>query len=268
MTGARISILLSHERSGSHLLGEYFGTLKNVAMIDEVCNPAAMRPLESPMSFFRFRHDAIQKDAKLLLEPTRERHEAFVMSFLRHLSGLRAGKNIVVDIKYGHVHNFELYWWPVFERPFLMQFCQRHDIGVVHLYRENVVEATVSAMIADERKVWHSWEAAAPKTADRTFRIPVRTAVRRARQLQRQNEWFGECTGGLRRLTVTYEALSRELGHAGPLDESLQAFAGGTAARVFEPRHRKVTRPLPDAVENYAELKDACGAAGLGGHLA
>jgi hypothetical protein len=267
MSETGITLLLSHERSGSHLLGEYFGSLQNVAMLDEVCNPFAVQPQKSPMSFYRFRHEAIGKDAGILMQPTRERHDTFVASYFEHLKGLRPSRNVVVDIKYGHVHNFELFWWPVFERPFLMQFCEQRGIGIVHLFRENIVEATASALIADQRKVWHSWEEAAAKTADQTFRLPVQTLVWRAKNLQRQIDWFKECTATVRRVTVTYEALARELGSGGELDESLENFVGGHRIAAFRPRHQKVTRPLADIVENFSDLKQACEAAGLGGYL-
>lgn len=267
MTNTRTTILLSHERSGSHLLGEFLGSLGNVAMFDEVCNPDAVVPANSPMSFFRFRYEAIQRDATLLLEPSRKGHEAFVTGFFRHLHALRRNKSIAVDIKYGHVHNFELYWWPVFERPFLMKVCEDHDIGVVHLFRQNVVEAAASAMIADARRVWHSWEAAAPKTADRTFTLSAQAVMRRAKQLERQILWYTSALSDARKLTVTYEQLARELGQGGMLDTEIAEFAGGILAGAFQPRHQKVTRPLPEVIENYAEVKAACEAAGLGRHL-
>lgn len=259
----RISILLSHERSGSHFMGEFLGSLGGVAMFDEVCNPDAVKPLKSPMSFYRFKYDAIQKDANLLLEPTREKHEAFVRAFFQYLLSLKSGKSIVVDIKYGHVQNFEWCWWPILERPFLLKFCEEEDIGIVHLFRENVVDATASAMIADKRKAWHSWEAAAEATADRTFSLPVQRLVRQAKLLERQTRWFKDWIGKARKIAVTYEQLAAELGSGGALDSTLADFAGGTKGAAFASRHQKVTRPLPEVVENYAEVQQACVAAGL-----
>ena len=264
---ATITILLSHERSGSHFLGEFLSSLSNVAMFDEVCNPDAVKPLVSPSSFFRFRHEAITNDASLLLEPTREKHRDFVLGYFQHLLALKSPRNIVVDIKYGHVQNFEWCWWPILEQPFLMRLCETEAIGILHLYRENVVEATASAMIADRRNVWHSWEKAAAKTADRTFDLPIQNLIRRSKLLERQTSLFKGWIRAARNTSVTYERIAADLGRGGALDSALAAFVGGMPDAAFTPRHQKITRPLPEVVENYAELKAACEAAGLGAHL-
>src|ERR1700749_239959 len=127
-------------------------------MFDEVCNPDALKPTRAPESFFRFRHDAITRNPSLLLEPSAQSHRDFVIAYFNHLQLLAAPARVAVDVKYGHVHNFESWWWSLLERPALLAICEATGIGVIHLYRENVVEATVSSMIANRRKIWHSWQ--------------------------------------------------------------------------------------------------------------
>ena len=51
-----ITILLSHERSGSHLLSELLDLFKGVSSVGEVCNARAV-PVEDEESFHRFRRD-------------------------------------------------------------------------------------------------------------------------------------------------------------------------------------------------------------------
>src|SRR6185503_13749538 len=128
-----LTILLCHERSGSHLLGEFLGSLDGVRMFDEVCNAGAVQPKSAPESFHRFRHDAIMGDPNLLLDPTPARHLQFIRAYFAHLKTLDAFPNIAVDIKYGHVVNFEGWWWPITPRPRLFTFCAEDDIGVIHL---------------------------------------------------------------------------------------------------------------------------------------
>ena len=98
--------------------------------------------------------------------------------------------DIVVDIKYGHVHNFEWWWCPPLVRPFLFFFCQERDIGIIHLYRENVVEATVSSLIADRRRIWHSWQVKPDSDMKAKHQLAAYDVVRRAKMLQRQTEIF------------------------------------------------------------------------------
>jgi hypothetical protein len=261
---ANTFILLSHERSGSHLAGEFLGSYAHFRMIDEVCNPDAVKPEKFPESFYRYKYDSIVEDPKLLLEPTRDRHVAFVESFFRHLQELKAPNDICIDIKYGHLLNFELWWCPPLERPFLLKFCESNQIGIIHLFRENVVEATVSSMIADRRKVWHSWEDAAVTTVGNAYPLPVHEVVRRAKLLQQQIQLQRQWIQGAPNLELTYERISVEMGQGGALDTKLDEFLGSHPKKVFQPRHKKLTPPMAEAVENFAELKQACETAGLG----
>jgi len=261
------TILLCHERSGSHLLGEFLGSLNGVRMFDEVCNARSVLPHSAPESFHRFRYDAIIQDPKLLLDPTPERHLQFIRAYFAHLKTLDRFPNIAVDIKYGHIVNFEGWWWPITPRPRLFTFCEQDDIGVIHLFRENSVQAVASGRIADQRSLWHSWENGAEEAQAGTYTLAIPGLVRRALDLETEKSWFKRWLGKVRHIEVTYERVSLELGRGGELDETIAKFAGGVRTRPFSPRHKKVTRPLKDIVENFAELKAACDAAGLGRFL-
>ena len=260
---ANLFILLSHERSGSHFVGEYLASLSDFKVFDEVCNPDAVKPEHCLESFYRFKYDTIVKDPRFLLNPTRARHSEFVAAYLNHLLALRAPHHVVVDIKYGHVQNFEWWWWPMLERPALLNICEANGIGIIHLFRENVIEATVSAMIADRRKIWHSWEVKS-ETAPQTYRLPVQEIIRRAKLLEEGTQWFKEWTGKNNRIRLTYERASAELGLNGELDAELTKFLGRGPRAPFRPRVQKLTPPLHEIVENFDELKGACEKAGWG----
>ncbi len=261
---ANAFILLSHERSGSHFVGEFLRTLADFRIFDEVCNPDALKPAKAAESFYRYKYDAIVRDPKYLLEPTVEAHRDFVTSYFEHLLSLSAPRNIVADIKYGHVQNFEYWWWPILERPMLMKICESAKIGIVHLYRENVVEATVSAMVADKRKVWHSWQTHGDASAVGPYALPVKEVVRKARLLQRQTAWFKDWTKKNSTLELTYEGVAADLGKGGPLENEVAAFLNTKPNKAFKPRVQKLTPPLRDVVENFEELKQACENAGFG----
>lgn len=265
----KTTILLSHERSGSHFLGEFIARLRNVEMIDEVGNPQAMVPGEAGPSFFGFKHDYLLKNPNLLLRPTRDRQANFVAEYFEFLkSGRSIKQSIVVDIKYGHVQLFERHWWPIFERPFLFQVAEERGIQILHLYRRNVVEATASSMIADARGIWHSWQTRDETSLPKSFTLAPAHLVQKARLLEFQNRWFqATFIGNCERMTLTYEQLSAELGVDKNLGKEIARFVGGTLGEAYAPRHEKVTPPLWDIVENYQELRDACIAAGLGKYV-
>ena len=265
----KLTILLSHERSGSHFLGEFIARLRNVEMLDEVGNPHAMVPGESPPSFFGFKHEYLLKNPDLMLRPTRDRQAAFVSDYFDHLTGLRPTKQgVVVDIKYGHVQLFEKNWWPIFERPFLFNVAEECGVRILHLYRSNVVEATASSMIADARGVWHSWQKKDDATLPKTFTLDPKHLTQKARLLEFQIRWFqATFIGNCERMTVTYEQLVAELGVEKSLGKDIARFVGGATGDAYEPRHQKVTPPLYEVIENYQEVRAACIDAGLGKYV-
>ena len=258
-----LTILLCHERSGSHLLGEFLGSLDGVRMFDEVCNARSVQPRSAPESFHRFRYDAIISDPNILLDPTAERHLQFIRAYFAHLAKLASFSNVAVDIKYGHVINFEGWWWPITPRPRLLTYCEGDGISVIHLFRENSVQAIASGQIANQRSLWHSWEKGAEEAQARSYTLAIPELIRRVQDLETEKSWFKRWLGKVRHLELTYERVSRELGSGGELDDTIAKFVGGVRTRPFAPRHKKVTRPLEDIVENFAELKSACDAAGL-----
>ncbi len=259
----RTFLLISHERSGSHLAGDFVNSLAGFRMVDEICNPDAVRPGKHVESLHRFKYDYLIGDPTFMLAPTRPGHAAFVAAFFAHLAKLRSPNDVVVDIKYGHVHNFEWWWCPPLVRPFLFGFCQENDTGIVHLYRENVIEATVSGMIADKRKIWHSWQVKPETDTEAKFNLSVREVIRRAKLLQRQTQLFKGWTSGTRKIEITYEEISAHLGKGGETDANLTAFLGSKLRNEFQPRHQKVTRPVAEIVENFDELRTACAKDGL-----
>jgi len=236
-------------------------------MIDEVCNVRSMPPHSTPESFHRFKYETMNVDPGFMLEPTADSHREFVRAYLARLAQLSSPRNAVVDIKYGHVFNFEAWWWPMTARPYLLEFCESNDIGVIHLFRENVVEAIASGLIANQRSIWHAWEEGADRLAGRRYVLPVQELVTRARNLEVQKTWFRRWMLGVRHFELSYERLAAELGRGGELDATLASLVGGAQLRPFTPRHRKITEPLRDVVENYEELRSACDRAGLGSFL-
>lgn len=261
---AKTYILLSHERSGSHLAGEFIGAHANVRMIDEVCNPGAVRPAKHRESFQRFRYDYVLADPNYMLEPSHQAHTVFVGAFFEHLRQLRSPNDIAVDIKYGHVQNFESWWCPVLERPFLFGFCESHDVGIIHLFRRNVIAATVSSMIADKRGIWHSWQVNANTDGNQKYALPVREIMRKAKMLQQQTKLYRDWSAANHKIEIAYEEMSGKLGQGGEIDKRVNGFLESQLKDAFRPRHEKLTKPMQQIVENFDELKEAAAADGLG----
>ena len=241
----RTFLLISHERSGSHLAGDFLGALAGFRVVDEVANPDALRPSKHAESLHRFKYDYLIRDPAFMLEPTRKGHTEFVAAFFDHLVKLKAPNDIVVDIKYGHVHNFEWWWCPPLIRPFLFVFCQERDIGIVHLYRENVIAATVSSLIADRRRIWHSWQVKSDSDMRAKHQLPAYDVVRRARSCSSARPRSSRTGWAPTARSRSPMRRSRRIWAKArkPMRRS-PAFLGAGLKKEFQTRHQKVTLPF------------------------
>lgn len=259
---ADLTILLAHERSGSHLLGEVISSFGNVWVFDEVCNADAIRPDRDPASFHRFRRDWLNANAEAPagFEP----QIRFVDDYFAHLAGLGGGRPTVVQIKYGHIHHFEAMWWPIFRQPFLFGHLERRDIGLIHLWREDVARAAISDQVAKARRLWKVVEGGVDPETLAPVTLDAAAVVEDARLLARQQACIsGEWIGGARVYEVTYEGLVEDLAQGSSFAD-LAAFVGVQAPlRPGRIRQRRTLPSIANGVANFEEVRGACIEAGL-----
>lgn len=261
-------ILISHERSGSHLVAEAMHAFGLIQRVDEVCNIGAVSPLNSALSFHRFQYDWAQENRDEFLMQKFEDRRKFVDAYFNFLADKFPKADVLVDIKYGHFHNFDPFWHPVFSTPMLFEVLKAPGFKTIHLSRRNVVEAAVSGEVADVRGVWHSWQEGAAAKQEQTHQLDVGRVVKRAKLLKMQNRWISEeWLSGVDAKSVQYESFVDSLnGDRKELDD-LATFLSKTADPEWLPTLKKLGKPLRETVENYDELARACDAAGLGEFL-
>jgi hypothetical protein len=265
-----LNLLLSHERSGSHFVGEFLASHPNVRMFDEVCNPLAVPANERPESMYGHLHAYLQSHPELLLDMNFGRKYAWAKDYFEHLQAIAGTEHVVVDIKYGHMHAFEQHWWQSAERPLLLHLCQWEGIGVVHLYRENIVEACISMQVAEQSKVWHSWqpEHETGSSQRKAEKVHIDTAKLLAMchsfRLERQlvERWLP----GTRHHTLTYEEAQGGLTGRKP-GIALAQFVGARGYQSTAALYGRVSRSLPQMIENYDDVVIVCECAGLGRYL-
>jgi hypothetical protein len=151
-----LTLLISHDRSGSHYLGSFIRALPYHRMIDEVCNEQAVDPVSNPLSFFGFRHRRATETPDYALRRNPNVVCALLDEYFAFVVAESQGSRVVVDIKYGHVHNFEIAWWPFFRRPYLFEYAQSRRLRMIHLSRWNSLETVISGELAESRRIWHA----------------------------------------------------------------------------------------------------------------
>jgi LPS sulfotransferase NodH len=249
----RLVIMLSHERSGSHFVADMLKSSAKLVSVDEVCNFNAVDPYKSKLSFFRFRHECQQKNPEFAYRPDYDNLTAFCDSYFAHLLSSTKVERVLVDIKYGHVHNFEIGWWPSESRPFLARYLESRNVRIVHLVRRDPVAATVSNFVAKQTGVWHRHSKTA-HTQFGKFSVPTQKIVHEALALQRENDNFFGWLSTNRCSRVAYEDFGSESRRTDTMN-ALFAFLDLALQSAYPTSLVKVTPPLEDVVENYEDLQ-------------
>jgi hypothetical protein len=252
-----LAILVSHDRSGSHFLGSFIKALPGNRMVDEVCNEDALDPATNPMSFLGYRHNR----ALEVPDYGRRRNPKVVSQLLdeyfRFVAEQFPGENVTVDIKYGHVHNFEAAWWPIFRRPFLFEYARRNKIRIVHLSRWNTLETVISSLVAESRKLWHAIGDKPQAQASEAVTVDTRQLLEQIETLNEQKAAFFRWTRGLKCLPVIYEELvNHDTGHE--TRQRVAQFLDSAAPAGFQSPYRKVTPSMQVIVRNWDEVKKFC----------
>ncbi len=259
----RLVILLSHERSGSHYLAEMLETGSEIISFDEVCNFRAVDPDKSNASFFRFRRDWQNANPDLAVRPDADVMSGFLDGYFSHLLGLKDAKKVLVDVKYGHVHNFEPAWSPSENRPFLVKYLDRRKIRVVHLTRVDALAAVLSGFAADKAGVWHR-RAGTERTKPAKISVPAPNIVQRALTLQREKDNFFAWLAANRCFRLSYEEICDTKEARERTLARLCSFLE-IRASAFVASLEKMTPPVEELVENYGELRRVAAIFGLPG---
>lgn len=251
----RLIMLVSHERSGSHLLADLLTSTSKVASMDEVCNFDAVDPDISRASFFRFRYHYQQENPNFALRPDADATTEFLDQYFSHLEQLSPEKRILIDIKYGHMHNFNPGWRPSEQAPFLTKYLESRRIDVVHLSRKDTIAATVSSMVAEKSRNWHRRKEDVDGRP-RKMRMPIINLVHAALALEREKE---RVAGWLARTNchqIVYEDFGLDdNGRQAAMTELWNFLGMGSAPERFTTSLLKVTPPTHEIVENYSELR-------------
>ena len=249
----RLIVLVSHERSGSHLLADLLVSTSEVVSLDEVCNFDAVDPDTSRASFFRFRHDYQQRNPNFALRPDAAAAQEFLDRYFAHLAGLSRAPRILVDVKYGHLHNFNPGWRSPEQAPFLMRYLESRKMSVVHLCRNDAIAAAISSMVAEKSRKWHRKTTEVERRPQK-IRIPVtnvvHAALAREREKNRVSRWLVRTNCH----QIIYEDLCHDDDQRQAAMTNLCGFLGLEHKR-FTTNLVKVTPPVHELIENYSELR-------------
>jgi hypothetical protein len=246
-----VIVLLCHERSGSHYFKELISSHPSLEATAEVCNYAATQS-HYKLGYFRFRNSLFLQRPELMA-PTLENMQEILDMYFSFIRSCATKNFILLDLKYGHVPNFNGFWsasgWP----PAFMGYLKSRDIPVVHLYRRNVFEAVASSLRANKTKVWNA--AKKDTVGDISLRIDPKM------MFFRLSGWAHEICAwryylrALRHCEVTYEDLCLPADLRNAHLNRIVSFLGQSTDWTPKSTLSKVSPDVATYVINYDELR-------------
>lgn len=253
----RLTLLISHDRSGSHYLGSFIRAVPNHRMVDEICNEQALDPVRDPLSFFGFRYARSLETPDYALRRTPAVVSNLLDDYFSFALASSPPGGLTIDIKYGHIHNFEVAWWPIFRKPFLFEYAGSRGIGIIHLSRWNSLETVVSGEVAEARKVWHAVGAQKPAGPADAIKVDKKQLVRQIEMLNDQKAAIFRWTRNLRCLPILYEELVDTV-EGSACRARIAEFLGSVPPPDFSSSYNKVTPPMHLMIRNWHEISSFC----------
>lgn len=253
--------LLSHERSGSHLLAGY---LKNfgITTSDEVCNNQGKEEPFSRTQFSAFLEETAKSQTKFLYR-TSAGVQRLIRDYFNHLERCFGSRSqTLVDVKYGHLHNFSSFWSMPGWTPDLIAQVTQAGHQIIHLYREDLFSTIVSNFVAHSRQLWNMAETAeqTPEAEHAQHQLTLHPkeffrwawALSESIRLTRWTLHFDH----IDHLEIRYE----EIKPGNLTDETASRIAGyleleNADKSKFIPQTKKMTAKPEQIIANYEELR-------------
>ena len=254
-------MVVGAQRTGTNLLREILNTNPEIAMLGEVFSPST-----APAHWANFlktlpiaeRMPATAKRAQTLLD----RYFAFVDYRVRnHWSdGDKSNVQAIgLDIKYNQLRNVDPPggWDDI---PYIVKYLKAREAVLIHLVRDNLIHSAISAMIAEQRGVWHDYEG---MPIDRKYTVAPDECLVRARQISNDRRAFLEFSKGAHIVDCNYEALVEQLAHTpngehvaarGPLLDIAESLCVSSQFHSDVRLHKAINLPYSQLIANHDEL--------------
>jgi LPS sulfotransferase NodH len=139
--------VIGAQRSGTTVLREVLNTNPAVALLGELFDTGSH---QRDFAWFASEH-------KLPRAADYAEAERQLWGFLRHVRGLvpATAARFGFDVKYSQLRTLAPLYEPLSAVPAMVQFIHASRALVVHVVRDNILQAALSEMVARSRAVWH-----------------------------------------------------------------------------------------------------------------
>jgi LPS sulfotransferase NodH len=256
----RLFVVIGIQRTGTNLLREILNTNQQIAMLGEVFTPDPTRAhWDNFVRLTGVLPPATRTEAHLLLD----KYFAFVRN---HWSdGLKANSHAFgIDVKYNQLRRVSPPDQNLTGPPFLLEHLKSRRALLIHMVRKNLIQCAISTIIADQRRVWHNYQATA---IDRTYHVDPESCLSYAREIVSERDAFVNFAKGCSVVDCCYEDLVKDIRRAyaggeiprnpGPLLDIAEALGVPFRFRDDGRLQKAINVPYSRLISNYQALLDA-----------
>jgi hypothetical protein len=262
-SGIGLFVVIGAQRTGTNLLREMLNTNEHLAMLAEV-----MTPNPAPAHFDNYLRTL---PAGATTTDTVSNTKSLLDSYFDYVF-YRIGnfwidgdkdrvKAIGVDIKYNQLRTVTPTAWSNAHSPYLVEYLRQRDALIIHTTRTNVIQCSISGLVAAERNLWHNYDG---RRVERAYRIKPQSCLDYARLIMRDREEFARAADGCRLVHCRYEDLAAEIrdvpiggeirSSGGPLTDIAEALGVPFDFRNRGRLQRAIDVPYSKLISNHAEL--------------
>jgi hypothetical protein len=257
--------LVACQRSGSHLLREILNSNPAIALLSE---PFSRDP--EPANWHNFAatlppHEyppPLPADAAALLDRYVDLIQRDVDDNSDWYGGRKSSRRMIgLDVKYNQLRSIGPMYLDLRAEPFLLDYFRLRGFRIVHLIRANLLQAAISAVISNARRVWQNYDGG---VIDGRYQISPFELIGYMRWMKAEREEFMRLAADLPVHVCVFEDLVEDLRRVDaegvfPANTQtlrpLAAFLGvKNKFRHGGKIHKVINRPYADIIDNYDEL--------------
>ena len=166
-----------------------------------------------------------------------------------------------LDVKYNQLKCISPMFSNLQAQPVLLEYIHARQIPIVHLVRENLAHTALSMIVANARKVWHTYDG---RPMEGRYRVSPAELFGYMNWIKTEREEFTRLAQGLMVQTIVYEDLVDDVSRvnvAGDFPSDTRALSRLAAFLDVPNRFRNdrlmrkvINKPYTDVLENCDEL--------------
>ena len=251
MSKSKCILLIAKQRSGTHLLQSLLSSLPYFSSHDEVFH---QNGIKSNKNYFNFRRDRFKENPDLSI-PTIENIKHLFDSYFDFLGNSATTDYCITDIKYNSVSHFVPIWHSPVKQPTLITLAKQNSLPIIHLVRENVLEAYASMLLARKNKQYAKYRDKSLKFT--TININPQTIVCELQNRLKEIDFFRSYLDNYKySCYIKYSEILEDQSLSKSVKDKIKLLLKVNIQEKNYTPYAKMAPTLEEMIENYDEVLD------------